>query len=72
MIDRHGRDEVRRWAFEVWNEPNLRVFWSAAESDYLRLYETSVGAIKSVDSRLRVGGPATAWFGETSWRARRR
>jgi len=63
LVDRHGRDEVRRWAFEVWNEPNLRVFWSAAESDYLRLYEASVRAVKSVDASLRVGGPATAAAG---------
>jgi len=63
VADRYGRDEVRRWAFEVWNEPNLRVFWSAAESDYLRLYEASVRAVKSVDPAFRVGGPATAAAG---------
>ena len=28
LVDRYGRDEVRRWAFEVWNEANLEVFWS--------------------------------------------
>jgi xylan 1,4-beta-xylosidase len=63
LADRYGRDEVRRWAFEVWNEPNLCVFWSGAESDYLQLYEASVRAIKSVDPGFRVGGPATAAAG---------
>ena len=63
LVDRYGRREVRRWAFEVWNEPNLRVFWSGAESDYLRLYEASVRAVKSVDPTFRVGGPATAAAG---------
>jgi len=63
LADRYGRDEVRRWAFEVWNEPNLRLFWSGAESDYLRLYEASVRAVKSVDPSFRVGGPATAAAG---------
>ncbi len=60
LADRYGGDEVSRWAFEVWNEPNLQAFWAAAESDYLRLYEVTARAIKSVDERFRVGGPATA------------
>jgi xylan 1,4-beta-xylosidase len=63
LADRYGREQVRGWAFEVWNEPNLCLFWSAAESDYLRLYEASVRAVKSVDPTFRVGGPATAAAG---------
>jgi xylan 1,4-beta-xylosidase len=63
LAERHGRDEVRHWAFEVWNEPNLGLFWSAAESDYFRLYEASARAVKSVDPSFRVGGPATAAAG---------
>ena len=60
LADRYGREAVRRWAFEVWNEPNLQLFWTAAESDYFRLYEVTARAVKSVDERFRVGGPATA------------
>jgi xylan 1,4-beta-xylosidase len=63
LIDRFGREEVRSWAFEVWNEPNLRVFWSADEAAYFDLYDASVRAVRSVDSSLRVGGPATAAVG---------
>jgi xylan 1,4-beta-xylosidase len=63
VIDRFGRDEVRTWAFEVWNEPNLRVFWSADEAAYFDLYDASVRAVRSVDPTLRVGGPATAAVG---------
>ena len=63
LAERYGRDEVRRWAFEVWNEPNLGLFWSGAESDYLRLYEASARAVRSVDPGFRVGGPATAAAG---------
>lgn len=60
LADRFGRDEVCRWAFEVWNEPNLRLFWSGTETDYLRLYEATARAVKAVDAAFRVGGPATA------------
>ncbi|MDQ6687424.1 MAG: xylan 1,4-beta-xylosidase [Actinomycetota bacterium] len=60
LVDRYGIDEVAQWGFEVWNEPNLVVFWSGSQDDYLRLYEESARAIKAVDPRLRVGGPSTA------------
>ncbi len=60
LAERFGRDEVRRWAFEVWNEANLEVFWSGSRDDYLRLYDVSVRAVKSVDPSLRVGGPGSA------------
>jgi xylan 1,4-beta-xylosidase len=68
LIDRYGRDEVvSRWAFEVWNEPNLEVFWSGTPQEYFRLYDVSARAVKSVDPDLRVGGPSSAaagWIGE--------
>lgn len=60
LVARFGRDEVRRWAFEVWNEANLDVFWSGTRDEYLRLYDASVRAVKSVDRSLIVGGPASA------------
>jgi xylan 1,4-beta-xylosidase len=60
LVDRYGVDEVARWDFEVWNEPNLVVFWSGTKDEYLRLYAEAARAIKAVDERLRVGGPSTA------------
>ena len=60
LVDRFGLEEIRGWAFEVWNEANLEVFWSGTREEYLRLYEVSVRAIRAVDGRLRVGGPASA------------
>lgn len=60
LVDRYGLDEVRRWAFEVWNEANLEVFWSGTRDEYLRLYDVSVRAVKAVDVELVVGGPASA------------
>ena len=32
-----------QWAFEVWNEPDLEVFWSGTRLEYLRLYDESAG-----------------------------
>ncbi len=63
---RYGRAELRRWDFEVWNEPDL-AFWTGTRREYFRLYDLAADAIKSADAQLRVGGPATArtrWVGE--------
>lgn len=67
VVDRYGIDEVLTWYFEVWNEPNLNLnpkagFFDGTKSDYFCLYKESVTAIKSVDKRLKVGGPATSNF----------
>jgi xylan 1,4-beta-xylosidase len=61
LVDRYGIDEVAQWYFEVWNEPNLD-FWAGEprQESYWDLYDHTAVAIKKVNSRLRVGGPATA------------
>jgi xylan 1,4-beta-xylosidase len=68
LIDRYGIEEVAQWYFEVWNEPNLD-FWIGrpAQSTYFELYDHTAKALKAVNPRLRVGGPATAqaaWVGD--------
>lgn len=63
LFSRYGGSELSRWFFEVWNEPNLD-FWAGTQAEYFELYRRTATALKSVDKRLRVGGPATA---EASW-----
>jgi xylan 1,4-beta-xylosidase len=58
--ERYGDDEVRKWYFEVWNEPDIPPFWSADLAEYLKLYKSSAEAVKSVSQEYRVGGPASA------------
>jgi xylan 1,4-beta-xylosidase len=61
LVDRYGIDEVQKWYFEVWNEPNID-FWvgDPKQATYFELYDHSAAAVKRVSPRLRVGGPATA------------
>ncbi len=61
LVDRYGIEEVSHWYFEVWNEPNLD-FWAGEpkEQTYYQLYDVTAQALKAVNPRLRVGGPATA------------
>ncbi|MDE4541144.1 beta-xylosidase [Thermoanaerobacterium sp. R66] len=60
LVDRYGIEEVEKWYFEVWNEPNLKMFWSGTKEEYFKLYKTTAHAIKKVYKNLKVGGPATA------------
>jgi xylan 1,4-beta-xylosidase len=67
LVDRYGIEEVSQWYFEVWNEPNLD-FWAGdpKQPTYWELYDHTARAVKGVDSRLRIGGPATA---QAAWAA---
>lgn len=61
LVARYGVTEVAKWPFEVWNEPNLD-FWAGApkQATYFELYDRTARAIKAIDPKLRVGGPASA------------
>lgn len=59
-IERYGIDNVLKWRWEVWNEPNLGSFWTGTQEEYFKLYKVSAKAIKSVDERLSVGGPSSS------------
>lgn len=59
--ERYGEAEVAKWYFEVWNEPNLENgFWTGSQADYFKLYDHAARAVKKVNPRYRIGGPATA------------
>jgi xylan 1,4-beta-xylosidase len=68
LVDRYGIDEVATWYFEVWNEPNID-FWNGVprQRSYFDLYAHTARDVKSISTRLMVGGPATAaaaWIGD--------
>ena len=66
LLDRYGAEEVESWPFEVWNEPDVFVFWAGTKEQYFHLYEITARAVKEVDPRIRVGGPAASgskWIG---------
>lgn len=58
LVNRYGLAEVRKWPFEVWNEPNIG-FWTGTAQQYYQLYQAAAEAIKNVDSSIPVGGPTT-------------
>ena len=63
--NRYGAEEVKRWHFEVWNEPNHPAFFSPdveahRADEYLALYAATARAVAEVNAAYRVGGPAAA------------
>ncbi len=65
---RYGVDEVLTWPIEIWNEPNLDVFWENADKEkYFKLFQETFMAVKAVDSRFKVGGPAICGIDDVSW-----
>jgi xylan 1,4-beta-xylosidase len=58
LVERYGKDEVLRWYFEVWNEPDIEYF-HGTEDEYLKLYDYAVAGVRAALPGARVGGPAT-------------
>lgn len=63
---RYGQNEVRRWYFEPWNEPDVKLYWIGGGSPtkyedivrFFRLYDYFAAGAKDADPFVRVGGPA--------------
>jgi xylan 1,4-beta-xylosidase len=58
-VERYGQDEVERWNWEVWNEPNI-FYWRGSREEYFKLYDFAVDAVKRALPVARVGGPHVA------------
>jgi len=57
-VQKYGLDEVKRWTFRCWNEPDLG-FWHKADlPEYLKLYDYFAKGVKGVSPEVRIGGPA--------------
>lgn len=71
MCERYGTEEAVTWPIEVWNEPNLDVFWEHANmEEYFMLFKRTFLAVKEVESRFRVGGPAICGVDDERWMRR--
>ena len=68
LMERYGADEVVTWPIEVWNEPNLPGFWEHADmEEYFKLFACTFRAIKALDERFTVGGPAICGVNDKHW-----
>lgn len=61
-VDRYGRDEVEKWYWQTWNEPNIG-YWRGTREEFLELHDHAIAAVRRVLPTARVGGPDTAGHG---------
>jgi xylan 1,4-beta-xylosidase len=61
-IERYGRDEVRTWCWETWNEPNI-AYWQGTFEEFCKLHDYAVDAVRRALPTARVGGPDVAGGG---------
>jgi xylan 1,4-beta-xylosidase len=57
-IDRYGLEEVTRWKWELWNEPNIK-YWQGTFDEYCKLYDYTADAVKRACPDCSMGGPHT-------------
>jgi xylan 1,4-beta-xylosidase len=65
FVERYGRDTVRNWYFEVWNEPDIS-YWKGTPEQYWELYDRAVAGVRAALPEAKVGGPATTGPGNTN------
>jgi xylan 1,4-beta-xylosidase len=46
--------------WEIWNEPDIRVFWTGTPEQFYRLYVETAKALKQAYPKIKIGGPALA------------
>lgn len=57
-IDRYGKEEVKTWLWQVWNEPDI-AYWSGSFEEYCKLYDYAADGLKKACPECVIGGPHT-------------
>jgi len=58
LLGRYGEECIRKWYFELWNEPDI-MYWQGTHEEYCRLFDYTEAALHSVMPFARFGGPGT-------------
>lgn len=66
FIERYGLNEVTKWYFEIWNNPDNQEFWNQSEEDFFIFYKKTVLTIKNIHKDIKIGGPSV--FKGDSWK----
>jgi xylan 1,4-beta-xylosidase len=62
-VGRYGREDVRTWYWETWNEANLPAYWRGTPAEFYRLHDVALAAVRRALPTARVGGPDVAGDG---------
>jgi xylan 1,4-beta-xylosidase len=61
-VEKFGREEVERWYWEVWNEPNIG-YWQGKPAEFRRLHDYAIAGVRRALPTAKVGGPDVAGDG---------
>jgi xylan 1,4-beta-xylosidase len=61
-VEKFGREEVERWYWQVWNEPNIG-YWQGAPQEFHELHDHAIAGVRRALPTARVGGPDVAGDG---------
>lgn len=57
-VERYGKEEVKTWMWELWNEPDIG-YWSGTFEEFCKLYDYTVDGLKKACPECTIGGPHT-------------
>ncbi len=58
-VERYGAEEVARWDWETWNEPNIG-YWRGTREQFYELHDRAIAAVRRALPAAKVGGPDVA------------
>ena len=58
-VEKYGAEEVARWSWETWNEPNIG-YWRGTRDEFYLLHDRAIRAVRRALPTARVGGPDVA------------
>jgi xylan 1,4-beta-xylosidase len=61
-VEKYGSEEVERWYWETWNEPNIG-YWQGTPEEFHELHDHAIAAVRRALPTARVGGPDVAGDG---------
>lgn len=61
-VERYGKEEVEKWWWETWNEPNIG-YWQGTPEEFHKLHDYAMDGVLKALPTARVGGPDVAGDG---------
>ena len=58
-VEKYGAEEVARWYWETWNEPNIG-YWRGTRDEFYILHDRAIRAVRRALPTAKVGGPDVA------------
>ena len=58
-LEKYGKDEVLKWYWQTWNEPNIG-YWRGSREEFFRLHDHAIKAVRRAIPEAKVGGPDLA------------